>query len=135
VNLRKIKLIDSIDVGISINSDGNLFMSPANFQRMFPDRKSGSVDLGLIQLRDGANAEVVRDQLAGYVGKEAKVLTREQLIDAEIVFIRENAPIDFILAWGCHWFLYRLCRCVSDSVHRSDKPHAAVCHVKGDGLQ
>lgn len=55
VNLRKIKLIDSIDVGISINSDGNLFMSQANFQRMFPDRKSGSVDLGLIRLRDGAN--------------------------------------------------------------------------------
>lgn len=100
VNLRKIKLIDSIDVGISINSDGNLFMSPANFQRMFPDRKSGSVDLGLIRLRDGANPEEIRDRLSGYLGNEAKVLTREQLINAEIVFIRENAPIDFIFGMG-----------------------------------
>ena len=100
VNLRKITLIDSIDVGISINSDGNLFMSPANFQRMFPDRKSGSVDLGLIRLRDGANPEEVRDRLSVYLGKEAKVLTREQLVNAEILFIRENAPIDFIFGMG-----------------------------------
>lgn len=100
VNLRKIKLIDSIDVGISINSDGNLFMSQANFQRMFPDRKSGSVDLGLIRLRDGANPEEIRDCLSGYLGTEAKILTREQLINAEILFIRENAPIDFIFGMG-----------------------------------
>lgn len=100
VNLRRIQLIDSIEVGISINSDGNLFMSPANFQRMFPDRQSGSVDLGLIRLREGVNPEKVRDQLSHYVGQEAKVMTRDQLIDAEIVFIRENAPIDFIFGMG-----------------------------------
>jgi len=100
VNLRKIQLVDTIDVGISINADGNLFMSPANFQRMFPGRQSGSVDLGLIRIRDGVSAEAVRDQLSQYLGQEAKVLTRDQLIDSEILFIRENAPLDFIFGMG-----------------------------------
>ena len=100
VNLRKVRLIGSIEVGISINADGNLFMSPANFLRMFPDRRPGSVDLGLIRLRKGVNPEVVRDHLKHYIGQEAKVLTRDQLVDSEIRFIRENAPLDFIFGMG-----------------------------------
>ena len=100
VNLRKIRLIDSIDVGISINTDGNLFTSPANFLRLFPDRKPGSVDLGLVRLRPGADLQAVRDSLRQYVGTEAKVLTRDELVAAEIVFIRENAPLDFIFGMG-----------------------------------
>lgn len=100
VNLRKIKLIDSIEVGISINSDGNLFTTPANFLRLFPDRDPGAVDLGLIRLRKDADPLAVRDSLRQYVGNEAKVLTRDELVDAEIVFIRENAPIDFIFGMG-----------------------------------
>ncbi len=34
------------------------------------------------------------------MGTEAKVLTRDELIAAEIVFIRENAPLDFIFGMG-----------------------------------
>jgi putative ABC transport system permease protein len=58
------------------------------------------VDLGLIRLRPGADAQAVRASLRQYVGTEAKVLTREELVAAEIVFIRENAPIDFIFGMG-----------------------------------
>ena len=100
VNLRKVRLIDSIDVGISINTDGNLFTSPVNFLRLFPDRKPGSVDMGLIRLRPGTDTQAARASLRQYVGTEAKILTREELVAAEIVFIRENAPIDFIFGMG-----------------------------------
>jgi putative ABC transport system permease protein len=100
VNLRKVRLIDSIEVGISINTDGNLFMTPANFLRLSPDRKPGSVDLGFIRLKPGADPLKVRDAVRQYVGAEAKVMTRDELIAAEIVFIRENAPIDFIFGMG-----------------------------------
>jgi putative ABC transport system permease protein len=58
------------------------------------------VDLGLIRLKPGADAIRVRDSLRQYVGTEARVLTREELVAAEIVFIRENAPIDFIFGMG-----------------------------------
>jgi len=100
VNLRKVRIVGAIDVGISINTDGNLYMSQANFLRLFPERPSGSIDVGLIRLRDGVAPELVRDQLQPLLGDEARVLTRDQLIDLEIKFIRENAPLDFIFGMG-----------------------------------
>lgn len=100
VNLRKVRIIGAIDVGISINTDGNLYMSHANFLRLFPERPPGSVDVGLVKLRDGVSPEAARDRLQFLLGTEARILTREQLIDLEILFIRENAPLDFIFGMG-----------------------------------
>ncbi len=88
------------DVGISINTDGNLYMSPANFLRLFPERSPGSVDIGLIRLEPGADRESIRREIEPLLNSEARVLTREELVDAEIRFIRENAPIDFIFGMG-----------------------------------
>lgn len=100
VNLRKVRIIGAIQVGISINTDGNLYMSPANFLRLCPDRRPGSVDVGLIQLKPGADRGRAMDQIRPMLNKEAQVLTREQLVEKEILFIRENAPIDFIFGMG-----------------------------------
>ena len=58
------------------------------------------MDLGFVRLKPGADALAMRESLRQYVGKEAKILTRDELIAAEIVFIRENAPIDFIFGLG-----------------------------------
>lgn len=100
VNLRKVRVFGSINVGISINTDGNLYMSTANYLRLFPDRPPGSIDVGLVRLRKGADVLKVRDQLRADLGSEARLLTREELVDAEILFIRENAPLDFIFGMG-----------------------------------
>ena len=100
VNLRKVTIIDSINVGISINTDGNLYMSPSNFLRLFPERNPGAVDVGLIQVAKGADLQTVKRSIEPLIGHEAKVLTREELVEKEIAFIRENAPIDFIFGMG-----------------------------------
>lgn len=100
VNLRKVTIIDSINVGISINTDGNLYMSPSNFLRLLPERNPGAVDVGLIKLAKGADLRAVKRAIQPLIGNEAKVLTRDELIGKEIAFIRENAPIDFIFGMG-----------------------------------
>lgn len=100
VNLRKVTIIDSINVGISINTDGNLYMSPSNFLRLFPERNPGAVDVGLIKVAKGADLETVKRSIEPLIGHEARVLTREELVEKEIAFIRENAPIDFIFGMG-----------------------------------
>jgi len=100
VNLRKIRIIDSINVGISLNTDGNLYMSHANFLRLFPDRQPGSVDVGLVQLRIGTDPQSAKQQLQPLLGREARVLTCDELIDQEIAFVREHAPLDFIFGMG-----------------------------------
>jgi len=100
VNQRRIKIFGSIDVGISITADGNLYMTPENFLRLFPDRESGAVDLGLIELKPGTDPIALCRELEPYLGNEARIMTRDALITAEENFLRENAPIDFIFGMG-----------------------------------
>lgn len=100
VNRRRIRIIGAIDVGISITADGNLYMTPENFLRLFPGRTAGAIDLGLIELRPGADPRAMCRELQPYFGSEAIVMTREDLIVAEENFLRENAPIDFIFGMG-----------------------------------
>jgi putative ABC transport system permease protein len=75
-------------------------MSPANFLRLFPSRNPGSVDVGLVRLKQGADAKQVRAELADLLGTEAKVLLRDELIAHEVAFFRESAPVDFIFGMG-----------------------------------
>lgn len=100
INLRRTRLIGTINVGISITTDGNIYTSPANFLRLFPSRNPGSVDVGLVRLKQGADAKQVRAELADLLGTEAKVLLRDELIAHEVAFFRESAPVDFIFGMG-----------------------------------
>lgn len=100
LNGRRVKVFDSIAVGISINTDGNLYCSLSNFLRLFPNRQAGSIDLGLVNLTENADAESVAERLRPLLGEEARILTRDQLVEAEIAYVRETAPIDFIFGLG-----------------------------------
>lgn len=100
INFRRVKIIETINVGISITSDGNLYTSPANFLRLFPTRDPGAVDIGLVRLEPGVDSRRMRDALAPLLGKEAKIMTRAELVASEVQFLRESAPIDFIFGMG-----------------------------------
>ncbi len=100
LNGRRVKVFDSIAVGISINTDGNLYCSLSNFLRLFPNRQAGSIDLGLVNLTENADAESVAERLRPLLGEEARIMTRDQLVEAEIAYVRETAPIDFIFGLG-----------------------------------
>jgi putative ABC transport system permease protein len=100
LNGRKVTVFDSIAVGISINTDGNLYCSQSNFLRLFPSRPTGSIDLGLVRLKPGTDADAAARRLQGLLGTEARIVTRQSLVDAEIAYVRETAPIDFIFGMG-----------------------------------
>lgn len=100
VNRRRVRIISAIKVGISITTDGNLYMTPENFLRLFPERSPGAVDLGLIELRPGTDADKIRHELQSCLGTEAVVMSRQALVISEQNFMRENAPIDFIFGMG-----------------------------------
>lgn len=100
LNSRKVHVIGHIDVGIAISNDGNVYTSRENFQRLFPQRPAGSVDLGLIRLDDDADVQKVMVELRQLLGAEAKLITQAELVASEISFVRTNAPIDFIFGMG-----------------------------------
>jgi putative ABC transport system permease protein len=96
----RVRVIGAIRVGVSISSDGNLYMTPENLLRLFPGRLPGAVDLGLVQLVPGVDAAAACSDLQALLGAEALVITRADLIAREIRFMRENAPVDFIFGMG-----------------------------------
>lgn len=100
VNHRRVTIIDSIAVGVPISADGAIYTTPANFLRLFPTRSAGAVDIGLVRLKPGWNPETAIRELRPLLGKEATVLTQPELVDAEILFIRQTAPLDFIFGMG-----------------------------------
>lgn len=100
VNFRKVTLQAVIEVGISFSSDGNLYTTPVNFLRMFPARRAGSIDLGLVSVKPGTDLQKLKRELQPYLGAEATVLTKEELVAAEIRFLREAHPLDFIFGMG-----------------------------------
>ncbi len=100
INGRRIHVIGAINVGISIANDGNIYSTPTNFLRLFPGRSPGSIDLGLVRLKPNVDAQKVKEELLTLLGTEAKILTNKELVESEVKFLRDNAPIDFIFGLG-----------------------------------
>ncbi|ADB17756.1 DevC protein [Pirellula staleyi DSM 6068] len=100
VNYRRIAVLDSIPVGISFTSDGNIYTSPANFQRLFPTHDPGAINLGLVRLKPGADPQKVCRELAPMLGNEAYIKLKQEIVKQEVDHIRTTHPLDFIFGLG-----------------------------------
>ena len=61
-NGRRIRVVGKTAIGVSFQSDANLITSDLNFQRL-TGRSPGSIDIGVISLRSGADPQRVRGEL------------------------------------------------------------------------
>ena len=87
-------------LGTSFGIDGSLVTSDLNFHRIFPERKASHVDLGLVHLDPGANAELVRDRIRDAVPGDVAVLTQADFVAREIRYWNESTAIGFIFGFG-----------------------------------
>ena len=71
-----------------------------NYQRLFPDRPPGFVELGLIRLRQGADPEQVKQRLAASLERDVEVLTRDEFIAREAQYWRSTTPIGYVFGFG-----------------------------------
>ena len=99
---RTITIDNLFKVGASFAADGTLMTSDQNFLRLFPNQDSGSVNLGLIRLEPGYEAEEVAEKLKYHLrnADDIKVLTKEEFIAFEKAYWQSNTPIGFIFALG-----------------------------------
>ncbi|MDF1666476.1 MAG: ABC transporter permease DevC [Planctomycetota bacterium] len=100
VNRRQVHLVGGVSVGVSINTDGNLYVAPANFLRLFPGRSLSTVDIGLVRMTPGQDPEKVAGELSKFLGSEARVLSHEALLSGEEAYLRKTKPLDFIFGMG-----------------------------------
>jgi putative ABC transport system permease protein len=100
INDREIDVVGLFKMGTSFGIDGTILTSEDNWLRMFPERPRGYVQLGLINLSDGADADQVRDQLRELLPKDVLVLTKQNFIDREVSYWQSATPIGYIFAFG-----------------------------------
>jgi putative ABC transport system permease protein len=98
--LRRIKVVGTTAIGANFAVDGNMVTSDVNFLRLFPGRPPGSVDLGVVRLRGGADKMQVKAELAQIFGLDAMVLTIDEMIEREKDFLLKAKPINFIFTLG-----------------------------------
>ena len=100
VNQRKVFLSGVMDVGASFGVDGNIVVSHANFLRLFPERKSGQIDVGVVKLKPGTSVEAAQQEFQAMLGKGVRVLTRDQFREVELAYWGEATPIGIIFTAG-----------------------------------
>jgi putative ABC transport system permease protein len=97
---RRLTVVGVYRIGTSFGIDGSLITSDLNFLRVFAHRDPGSIEIGLIRLKPGADPEVTRAAIARVLPNDVEVLTKAGFIDREIDYWARLTPIGYVFALG-----------------------------------
>jgi putative ABC transport system permease protein len=100
INDREIKVVGLFQMGTSFGIDGTVITSDDNWLRLFPERSRDEIQLGLIRLKAGRDADRVRDAMAEYLPDDVLVMTKQQFVQREKDYWNAATPIGYIFAFG-----------------------------------
>ena len=100
VNDREIEVVGLFEMGTSFGIDGTLMTSAENWLRLFPNADRGEIQLGLLTLKEGADADAVRDRLRAALPKDVLVMTKADFIERETAYWNAATPIGYVFAFG-----------------------------------
>ncbi|MGC6482296.1 MAG: ABC transporter permease DevC [Synechococcus sp.] len=96
----RVRVAGLVALGTSFGADGNLLTSSETFLDLMPNKAPGSIELGLIRLKPGADPLVVQDRLTALLPQDVRVLTKQGFIDFEQNYWRTSTSIGFIFTLG-----------------------------------
>lgn len=98
---RRVEVVGLYKMGTSFGSDGNIITSHLNFLRIFStSRREGFINVGLIKLKPGLDAEKFKNKLKNYLPKDVKVLTKQEIINFEKNYWQSSTAIGFVFNLG-----------------------------------
>jgi len=100
VNDRRVEVAGLFEVGTSFGIDGSVLTSEDNFLRLFPNRPRTQIDIGLVTLEPGADAEAARDAIRTLLPEDVLVLTRAGWIARERDYWMATTPIGAVFSFG-----------------------------------
>lgn len=100
VSSRQVTVRGLFTMGASFAADGNILTSDTNFLRLFPDRQKGLIDVGVINLKPGANIEQAKATLQSKLPKDVEIFDKEEFIQEEISYWQSATAIGFIFSLG-----------------------------------
>ena len=83
VNGKRFQAVGVFSLGASFGAEGNLITGTSSFLTLFPDRSPDQIDIGVVQLRSGADARKVQYQLQAGLPTDVKVLTKAEFVELE----------------------------------------------------
>lgn len=100
VNRRRLLVNGRVRLGASFAADGNLVLSQSNFLRLLPERKAGVIDVGVVRLRPGCEAEATATELRALIGDDLRVLTATEFTLMEKTYWEDATAIGYIFTQG-----------------------------------
>jgi putative ABC transport system permease protein len=100
VNDREIEVVGTFEMGTSFGIDGTIITSDDNWLRLFPERPRAEIQLGLVRLVAGADADAVRSRLEAYLPDDVLVMTKQGFIDRETAYWGSATPIGYVFFFG-----------------------------------
>jgi putative ABC transport system permease protein len=100
INDREVEIAGLFHMGTSFGIDGTVMTSVDNWLRLFPDRPREDIQLGLLRLAPGADANAVRDRLVEALPKDVLVMTKADFVAREKAYWNSATPIGYVFAFG-----------------------------------
>ena len=100
INGKKVRVAGLVGLGTSFGADGNLLTSQETYLQLLPNTPSGSIEVGLIRLQSGADADAVVKRLKRDLPDDVSVLTKAGFIAFEQDYWRSSTSIGFIFTLG-----------------------------------
>lgn len=97
---KRVRVTGLVSLGPSFGADGNLLTSRETFLELLPSTPPGSIEIGLVRLRPGADPEAVTRSLKKSLPSDVQVFTVQDFIDFEKNYWRSSTSIGFIFSLG-----------------------------------
>lgn len=110
VGERRVKIGGLFNLGASFGADGNIITSDLNYGRIFKERNPDLIEIGVIQVREGADPEAILAKIREefyvpnadniLIPQDVLVLSQAEFIDFEKKYWQESTAIGFIFTLG-----------------------------------
>lgn len=100
VNGRSIRVVGLFQLGTSFGVNGSVVTSDLNFLRINPTHRENLVELGVIRIKPGFDARVVRDNLRRGLPPDVNVLTHDDFVAQEQDYWAVHTGIGYIFSLG-----------------------------------
>lgn len=97
---RRVEVKGLFEMGASFGANGNILTSDLNFLRIFPRRKQGIIDIGIVKLKSAADVEAVLKEMRTYLPADVRYLSKQEFIDWEKQYWQTSTTIGFVFSLG-----------------------------------
>ncbi len=97
---KRIRVAELVSLGPSFGADGNIITSRETFLKLLPSNPKGSIEIGLIRLKDNSDVNKVALSLTKSLPNDVTVLTLNDFIEFEKNYWKNSTSIGFIFTLG-----------------------------------